>query len=761
MSVKRKTLNSAQMVRTIAIVFIVICFFMGIVCFKYYCKLRNTVQEESSNYLQEISNRIGSNVSKIIDDSYSILDTIALMIKNTNIDSFHKAKPIMDSQKKYWNCQDIMMIDENGVAYNSDGKSVSLSSDTYLQDAVINKKESMSTSQMIDNKECIVFAVPLDSVVIDNKNIVALAISYSPESFDKVLSMTSFNNQAYSHIINKDGTVVVRSSSPIAEKTGYNILSTISQSKLDSNSDFNKVKNDINNNLSGQVGFKLNGSHEYMVYIPIGQEDWYLLTFVPVSVVNAKSNLLLKITLLLCGFITLAFAILTIALIISFYRHKKNLEYIAYVDTVTRGNTIQRFYNISDELLKQSSEQHALVYMNIEKFKMLNDQFGREAGDSILRGVYDGITSLLAPNECMGRLFADNFCILITYSEDTSLTTRFEDWYNAIMKNSGKYGFEWASLSMQFGVFIITDTSMEFPYMADRAKLALRDSTKDFKNNKIKYSIYNEKVRQQLVREKQLEDMMESALEEGEFQVYLQPKYMTENEKIGGAEALVRWISKSEGMIYPDAFIPLFEKNGFIVNVDLWVFENVCMTLQRWFDEGKDLVKISVNCSRIQLKDEKFLDKYYEIFSRYNVPSQYIEIELTENMVYEDTERLSAIIDEIHSMGFGCSMDDFGSGYSSLNLIQDIPVDTLKLDKIFFRNTKNNYGRTKSVVSSIIGMAKSLSMTTVAEGVEDYNQVKMLKEIGCDYIQGYVFAKPMPISNFEELLFGLPKNDEE
>ena len=157
----------------------------------------------------------------------------------------------------------------------------------------------------------------------------------------------------------------------------------------------------------------------------------------------------------------------------------------------------------------------------------------------------------------------------------------------------------------------------------------------------------------------------------------------------------------------------------------------------------------------------KSLDKYYEIFSRYSVPSQYIEIELTENMVYEDTERLSAIIDEIHSMGFGCSMDDFGSGYSSLNLIQDIPVDTLKLDKIFFRNTKNNYGRTKSVVSSIIVMAKSLSMTTVAEGVEEYNQVKMLKEIGCDYIQGYVFAKPMPISNFEELLFGLPKNDEE
>ncbi|MGO0862518.1 EAL domain-containing protein, partial [Clostridioides difficile] len=154
------------------------------------------------------------------------------------------------------------------------------------------------------------------------------------------------------------------------------------------------------------------------------------------------------------------------------------------------------------------------------------------------------------------------------------------------MKNSGKYGFEWASLSIQFGVFIINDISMEFPYMTDRAKLALRDSTKDFKNNKIKYSIYNEKVRQQLVREKQLEDMMEKALEDGEFQVYLQPKYMTENEKIGGAEALVRWISKSEGMIYPDAFIPLFEKNGFIVNIDLFVFENACRTLQRWIDEG-------------------------------------------------------------------------------------------------------------------------------------------------------------------------------
>ena len=234
--------------------------------------------------------------------------------------------------------------------------------------------------------------------------------------------------------------------------------------------------------------------------------------------------------------------------------------------------------------------------------------------------------------------------------------------------------------------------------------------------------------------------------------VFLQPKYRLPEERIGGAEALVRWKSVTEGMIYPDEFIPLFEKNGFIIQLDLFVFETVCRTLRRWIDQGMAQVRISVNCSRLHFRDNNFLFEYIRIADKYNMDRSLIEIEVTESMVLENSSRLIHIIRNIKAAGFECSMDDFGSGYSSLNLIQTIPVDVLKLDKIFFHGEGVDLSRTEAVVTNIISMAKALSMETVAEGVEEREQVDMLKRAGCDYIQGYVFARPMDIPAFEKLV---------
>lgn len=212
-------------------------------------------------------------------------------------------------------------------------------------------------------------------------------------------------------------------------------------------------------------------------------------------------------------------------------------------------------------------------------------------------------------------------------------------------------------------------------------------------------------------------------------------------------------------MIWPDEFIPLFEKNGFIVQVDIYVFEEVCRVLRKWMDAGKTPPKVSVNCSRVHLQDPRFLNPYRRIAEEYNIPPGLLEIELTESVVVHDSDRLLAIIDEIHEAGFSCSMDDFGSGYSSLNMIQDIPVDTLKLDRIFFHDITRDPKRMESVVDSIVRMARALSIETVAEGVEISSQVEMLRRIGCDLIQGFVFAKPMPIDAFEELAFSEEKGE--
>lgn len=751
----KKRSGNTYVYRGVFIIFIVVCIVTGGFCFQYYNRLQKTIRDESSGYLMEISRRIGSNIDRIIDDNYAVLNTLGSVIRTSQAESFTDIRRIVDTQKNYWNYQEVLFIDENGNAYNSYGKSVSLNNDTYFINAVINKKQGISATQMIDNQECIMVTIPVDDMVIDEKKMVALATSYSPAFFDKILSMTAFNGEAFSCIVSNAGTILVRSTAPDSIKSGYNVLTTIGESKLDEGVSIEKVKQDISDNYSGEIGFTLNGVRNYMVYMPISPENWYLFTFVPASAVNEKSDMLLKITLLIGGLITMAFAgLITFVLYIS-YRNKRKLEQLAYVDEVTGGNTIQKFYQDAEEALRMpDAPAYALVFTNFEKFKVLNEQFGRRACDTILREFYKIISSKLHGNECLGRQSADNFCILIEYEDEAELLKRFVAWYAGGEEYILRSKPIWLLPVVEFGVFVIGKDSIPFTQMIDRAKLALRESPHNI-NNRVRYAFYDDEVRRSLFREKHLEDMMEEALKHNEFQVYLQPQVNVADERIIGAEALTRWVSPYEGTIFPDEFIPQFEKNGFIVQLDLWVFEQVCSLLRRWIDHGLEPVKISVNCSRVHLKNPDFLNEYKRIAQQYLVPEQFIEIELTESVVMEDSERLTRVIHDIHSMGFRCSMDDFGSGYSSLNLIRSIPVDTLKLDKIFFRETDKDSSRTESVVGSIVSMAKALSMVTVAEGVEYLEQVEMLRKIGCDYIQGYVFAKPMPIADFERLVFGV------
>lgn len=741
--------------RNTIIVFITICIGIGYACFNYYRQLQDTVKTESSEYMQEIAKQMGSNINKTINDNYAILGTISSVLNSSGMNSYANMQQIIAEHQSHWNYQKIMLIDEKGIAYDETGKTVALKNDTYLQDVIVSKKSAMSPSQVIDGNECIVFAIPLDKTAVDGRNMVALAGAYNLNTFDKILSMGAFDGRGYSHIIRTDGTIVIRSSSENSMQTGYNILQSLSTATISDNIKTDDIYKNISAGESGQIEFKTDNNHEYMTYTPLKTLGWSLLTFVPVSAVNQKSTILLNITVMMCAVITLVFSLLFAMILISYFKNKQKLEQIAYVDKVTGGNTINKFNEMASQALAaKSGQQYALIYSNVEKFKVLNEQLGRPVCDDMLKWIYTGIDAELDKNdECIGRLFADNFCILVRYTDEKNITTRFTHWQKNCLDLMEQNSASWIPPIVDFGVYVISNQSFSLEHMIDCAKLSLSEGSKE-QHGKVRYAIYDEYVRKVLFREKHLEDVMESALSKREFVVYLQPKYNTQTEKIGGAEALVRWNSEAEGMIYPDEFIPLFEKNGFIIQLDMFVFEEVCKTIHRWLDANQTPVKISVNCSRVHLKNLKFLENYSKIAKKYNIPKNAIEIELTESTVFENVNTLTETIQQIHLAGFGCSMDDFGSGYSSLNLIQDIPVDTLKLDKIFFRTTARDIKRTESVVGSIISMSKALSMETVAEGVEERLHVDMLKRLHCDYIQGYYFAKPMPVDEFEEKAFG-------
>lgn len=744
--------------RLVISAFLAIAVLMGVLCFQYYHTLQVTIRTESREYLTEIAKQVAGNASRTISDNFAVLGTISRVLKSTGVKTYKELQPEVQAQQAFWNYRDILLIDGRGNAYDAHGNIVLLNGDEYLREAVVNRRRALSPAQTINGAECIIFVIPIDGLVINNTEMFALAATYDLATLDNILSISAFSGRGYAYIVQKNGSVVVRSSSEYAPQSGYNILTSLTSADMDDGNSLNTIKADLSAGKTGVISYSMHGTRMYMTYTPLTTGGWYLLGFVPMEVVNGKSSLLMKITLLLCAGLTLAFAVLVAYQMLTDSRHKNKLEQIAYVDPITGGNTMGRFYEVAGELLKKSGRtQYALVYINIEKFKLLNEEFGSRACDELLRSLYEGIEANLSSAECVGRLFADNFCTFILLKDEENMMRRFRTWYEAAACCQEQRGGVWLAPIMEFGVYIIGNDSLPIPHMIDRAKLALKGNPTELRD-KLRCAVYDDAIRKRLFREKHLENMMVMSLQNQEFMVYLQPKYRTSDEIIGGAEALVRWNSP-EGMIYPDEFISLFEKNGFITQLDLWVFEEVCKRIRKWLDAGMNPVKVSVNCSRVHLKNPQFLNRYIDICTRCNVPPEHIEIELTENVVFENVSFLSTIIEDIHSAGFGCSMDDFGSGYSSLNLIQDIPVDTLKLDKVFFRNGTKDLNRTESVVGSILAMARSLSMYTVAEGVEERAQVDMLKRLGCDYIQGYYFARPMPIAEFEQLAYGRTVKD--
>ncbi|MEG2539156.1 MAG: EAL domain-containing protein, partial [Clostridium sp.] len=280
---------------------------------------------------------------------------------------------------------------------------------------------------------------------------------------------------------------------------------------------------------------------------------------------------------------------------------------------------------------------------------------------------------------------------------------------------------------------------------SDMSHMALKRAKGNFRTC---FSFYDTSIFETLQEQVEIENSMKSSLELGEFKVYLQPKYDLNTNTIVGAEALIRWHHPTKGVIPPDKFIPLFEKNRFISNIDRYVFKEVCKTLRKWIDSGYDPLPLSVNLSKVHIHNNKFISQYKEIMNTYSIPPSLIEIEFTESVAIHNIDVLQNTMNKLKDIGFLIAMDDFGAGYSSLNILKDIPVDVLKLDREFLSENFNT-DRGQIILSSIVSMTKKLNIQIVSEGIETLSQANYMRSIGCDLAQGYYFDKPMLIEEFE------------
>ena len=706
---------------------------------------KRVIDKEIGKYLYELSLQSKGKVDIRVASNFTILEKITEYIKDKNL-SIEEVDNYVQYLGHSYPFDWIGYSDEEGNIRNSKGEYKNLLEYSVIQNALKGKNEINDTLVNIFGEEGILYTVPCN---FKNKRKGSI-IGFAPKSaLKRLLPTTSFNGEGFMHIINKNGDFILKSDNKNSTLEGNNFFKGL-LNDFSQNDKIEKIKADIQNEKNGCSNFELNSIKYSLNYMVAENRKWYILTLVPTS---AYTSQLVSYTRYNFGIIIISIIIF----IILFYFIKaieaKNEEIsrIAYEDPVTKGFTSARFeIDIRKRLEKKEFQPFTFVSLDIRKFKLINESFGEIRGNFVLKHVHDCIKNIMEENESISRISSDTFNILLNSTDEEEIKYKMKQISILINEINNKIENPYY-LSIDCGAYIVSNNDFNVIVIRDRANHARKSSksSKSTSSSDLLYNctFYNSVEIENSLKEKNMEDNMESALENNQFAVYLQPKVELKTNKIAGAEALVRWIDPKQGLIPPNDFIPLFEKNGFIVKLDIYVFEETCKIIRKWLDEGTNPIPISVNLSRVHLQNPNFLKKYKDLQEKYKIPADLLEIELTETLVFENFEQLKKIIDEIHQLGFKCSIDDFGSGYSSLNLLKEISVDILKLDRIFFN--KENDKRGKSVIESIVTLAKKLNMITISEGIETISQVEFLKKINCDLVQGYVYSKPIDKELFE------------
>ncbi len=426
---------------------------------------------------------------------------------------------------------------------------------------------------------------------------------------------------------------------------------------------------------------------------------------------------------------------------------RKELTRVKACDELTGLYNKNTFYDAARNRMENNPDtKYVIACLDIEKFKFINDRFGYAEGDKLLQYIAEKLRKRASEYGTVAARFSPDLFFLLDKAEDINpeaFGAKMQRWVE-------NYPLE-CDIKIAVGIYRPESMTMPVRLMCDRANMAV-DTVKN--NYIINVAEYNKDVRDFLVAQSELLGDVEKAFETREFKVYLQPKFDIRTNKVIGAESLVRWIHNKKGLISPKDFIPMFEQNMLITRLDAYIWEESCRLIREWIDKGYGEIPISVNVSRVDISLIDIPKKFTELTEKYNIDARLIEIEITESAFTNDETSIINIVDELRGLGFKVLMDDFGSGYSSLNILKDINVDVLKIDTRFLETGNNSDSKDKGreILESVIRMAKWIGLQTIAEGVETDEQKSFLMEQGCYYAQGFYFSKPISSEDFEKLI---------
>lgn len=740
-NVKRQIIISSILVAVIGIVLVLIS---GV----FYSSMKGAQEKDAQKYMHEIVSQYKNIITTQIEGDLQTLSALSTFFgQDDGMDLSVIVSRVEAESSSDFSRMGVVSPGFTGYFIDTDGKrydGVDVSEETFLQQAMAGQAAvSDIMKDKLTGQPIICYGVP---VMHHGEIIGAITAARLVSNFSEIISQEIFDGAAFIHIVDREGNFIIRSDHAVIPHDLNNIFES------------GDIPSDIRDAVLSEIGqednvfatFHYQGNAYWVTFIPIGINDWQIFCLVPQSFLNHNFDSLLFVFVCVMVCIFALFSILCLYIYSILRKEQRTLQFFAYKDMLTGADNRNRFVIDLPALLQQPWD-HAMILMNVSGFKFVNEFYGFQQGNQLLQHISAVLQANVGQGEHFFRDNADHFGLLLRYEDQEQLISRIRKIQHEINEYtiSPNQGY---SINCTFGVSIIpayTDKARAIPApdaVLNGALLAL-NSVNGNTTNPIAFDdeILHEKAR----RKTEIASRMYAALENGEFHMYLQPKYRLEGRTLHSAEALVRWVMEDGSIRYPDEFIPAFEENGFITELDMFMLESACKRIAYWIRQGYPVVPISVNQSRIFFYDENYIGKIRQIVDRYHIDPSLIILEVTESVAMSNLAQVKREINKLHHMGFSISMDDFGSGYSSLNTLKDLDITELKLDKEFL-SEQSTSPRGKLVIESMVHLARALSITTVAEGIENEEQLAFLRSIHCDIGQGYFFAKPVPIEQFEQ-----------
>ncbi|WP_195429841.1 GGDEF domain-containing protein [Clostridium sp. D46t1_190503_E9] len=721
---------------SICIVFILILI-IGVFLFRYHNRrLSDLIDKEARAKLKNVSSQNVIAMQAEIEAKQKVLESLAKSIEDINSNKILNIVENLKIYSKSYGFYNMGIIDKGGICYTTLGEVLDLSKYDYYKNGM-NGIAGVSKSYFSEDKQ---FMLNIFTFPIYNGNDVEMILTatYKSEDFYNILNIDSFNGEGKSVVVDKLGNLV-SNPNKIYDRD-FNVFHKL---KVEDSELYKVVQENVSREESGFISCNYEEEDYLIYYEPLNINDWYLISYVPNRRVYQNADIIFRGIHIESALFYITFILAAGIFILSYNKYQKKISYLIFIDELTKERNYQCLRLHFENMKQIDRKNKSLVVFDIDKFNVINIMHGTDIGDDVLKYIVRIFKEVL-PNDELYKDKADAF-IGILYHDDKEEIIKKLNMLDYRIKTDIERN-EVIPIKISMGICSL-DNSESLHRVYSNALMAKRE-IKDKMNQS--YKFFDERNKRTIIDNKRIESEFPEALKNDEFEVWYQPKYDMRNKKICGAEALIRWRKKDGSLISPAKFIPVFENNGQIIQLDEEVIRKVCKDIKEMSYLGYQIHPISVNLSRLHLEYQGIVERIEALLEKYDIDSSKIAFEITESVFINNNDKLNSIVDELHKLGFKVEMDDYGTGISALSSISRSSFDTLKLDKSFIDNIGNP--KMDIIIKSTIDMAKKLNMKIIAEGIETQEQVEFLIANNCFIAQGYYFSKPVPKNEYISLL---------